>query len=71
MRPGGAFYQFTYGMNCPVPRPLLDRLGLKAKLMDRAILNMPPAAVYRLTRRPQSKLIARDTAPPHLALLPG
>ncbi|AMN42369.1 phospholipid N-methyltransferase [Rhodoplanes sp. Z2-YC6860] len=21
VRPGGAFYQFTYGMSCPVPRP--------------------------------------------------
>ncbi len=53
IRPGGAFYQFTYGMTCPVPRPVLDRLGLKAKLLDRAMLNVPPAAVYRLTRRPQ------------------
>jgi phospholipid N-methyltransferase len=54
IRPGGAFYQFTYGMSCPVPRPILDRLGLKAKRLDRAMLNVPPAAVYRLTRRPQS-----------------
>ena len=61
MRPGAAFYQFTYGLRCPVPRPVLDRLGLKAKLIDRAMLNVPPAAVYRLTRRPQSKLIARST----------
>lgn len=57
VRPGGAFYQFTYGMSCPVPRPVLDRLGLRAKLVDRALLNVPPAAVYRLTRRPQMKLI--------------
>jgi phosphatidylethanolamine/phosphatidyl-N-methylethanolamine N-methyltransferase len=61
MRPGAAFYQFTYGMRCPVPRRVLDRLGLKAKLIDRAILNVPPAAVYRLTRRPQNKLITRRT----------
>ncbi|MGY4479369.1 class I SAM-dependent methyltransferase [Bradyrhizobium sp. USDA 3364] len=63
MRPGGAFYQFTYGMRCPVPRPILDRLGLRATLVDRAIMNVPPAAVYRLTRRPQYKLITRDAAP--------
>ena len=56
IRPGGAFYQFTYGMTCPVPRPILDRLGLKATLLDRAMLNVPPAAVYRLTRRPQCRL---------------
>ena len=63
MRPNGAFYQFTYGMRCPVPRPILDRLGLRATLVDRAILNVPPAAVYRLTRRPQYKLITRDVTP--------
>ena len=63
MRPNGAFYQFTYGMRCPVPRPILDRLGLRATLVDRAILNVPPAAVYRLTRRPQYKLITRDRTP--------
>lgn len=63
MRPGGAFYQFTYGMRCPVPRPILDRLGLRATLVDRAIMNVPPAAVYRLTRRPQYRLMTRDVAP--------
>ncbi|WP_082070366.1 rRNA adenine N-6-methyltransferase family protein [Bradyrhizobium sp. LTSP885] len=62
LRPGGAFYQFTYGMRCPVRRPILDRLGLRATLVDRAILNMPPAAVYRLTRRPQSRLVGWNAA---------
>ena len=65
VRPGGAFYQFTYGMRCPVRRPILDRLGLRATLVDRAILNMPPAAVYRLTRRPQYRLIGWNAAPSH------
>lgn len=64
---GGAFsyvrYQFTYGMSCPIPRPVLDRLGLRATLMDRAFPNMPPAAVYELTRRPQMTLIAGSIAP--------
>ncbi|MCP2125747.1 phosphatidylethanolamine/phosphatidyl-N-methylethanolamine N-methyltransferase [Bradyrhizobium ottawaense] len=63
VRPGGAFYQVTYGMSCPVPRPVLDRLGLRAKLVDRALLNVPPAAVYRLTRRPQMKIVAGSVAP--------
>lgn len=63
MRPGAAFYQFTYGMRCPIRRPILDRLGLRATLVDRALLNVPPAAVYRLTRRPQYKLMTRDAAP--------
>ncbi|RDJ25167.1 phospholipid methyltransferase [Bosea caraganae] len=51
MRPGGAFYQFTYGPRCPVPRPILDRLGLKATRVGRALRNIPPAAVYKITRR--------------------
>ncbi|MFT4275895.1 MAG: SAM-dependent methyltransferase [Rhodopseudomonas sp.] len=52
MRKDAAFYQFTYGPRCPVPRPILDRLGLKATLVGRTALNMPPASVYRIRRRP-------------------
>jgi phosphatidylethanolamine/phosphatidyl-N-methylethanolamine N-methyltransferase len=51
LRPGGAFYQITYGPCCPVPRRLLDRLGLKATHLGRALPNVPPANVYRITRR--------------------
>jgi phosphatidylethanolamine/phosphatidyl-N-methylethanolamine N-methyltransferase len=51
VRPGGSFYQFTYGPRCPVPRPILDRLGLKATRIGGTVRNLPPAAVYRLTRR--------------------
>ncbi|WP_407174648.1 class I SAM-dependent methyltransferase [Bradyrhizobium sp. STM 3562] len=69
LRPGGAFYQFTYGMTCPVPRPVLDRLGLRAKLVDRAMLNVPPAAVYRLTRRPQCRLVAQNNDVPRRTVL--
>ena len=50
MREGGAFYQFTYRPMCPVPRPVLDRLGLKATLVGRTVRNIPPAAVYRVTQ---------------------
>jgi phospholipid N-methyltransferase len=51
MREGGTFYQFTYGPRCPVPRPILDRLGLKANLVGRTAFNIPPASVYRIRRR--------------------
>jgi phospholipid N-methyltransferase len=51
LRPGGAFYQFTYGFRCPVPPRLLDRLGLKATRIAVALRNLPPAAVYRIERR--------------------
>jgi phosphatidylethanolamine/phosphatidyl-N-methylethanolamine N-methyltransferase len=58
LRPGGAFYQFTYGPRCPVPRPLLDRLGLKATRIGRALVNVPPAAVYRISRRAPPRLMS-------------
>lgn len=51
LRPGGFFVQFTYGPVCPVPRPVLDRLGLKATLVGRTLRNIPPASVYRISRR--------------------
>jgi phosphatidylethanolamine/phosphatidyl-N-methylethanolamine N-methyltransferase len=60
LKPGGAFYQFTYGLSCPVPRPVLDRLGLKATLLNRALTNVPPAAVYRLTRRAPCKFAGAE-----------
>ncbi len=56
LRPNGVFYQFTYGPQCPIPRPVLDRLGLKATLVERTMRNVPPAAVYRITRRPPRKV---------------
>jgi phosphatidylethanolamine/phosphatidyl-N-methylethanolamine N-methyltransferase len=52
MRADGTFYQFTYRPRCPVPRCILDRLGLKAIRIGGALANMPPAAVYRIGRRP-------------------
>ena len=58
LRPGGAFYQFTYGPTCPVPRAILERLGLRARRVDRLLRNVPPAAVYRFTRRSPLRLHA-------------
>ena len=54
LRPDGTFYQFTYGFRCPVPRPILDRLRLKATRVGQTVRNLPPAAVYRITRRPSN-----------------
>lgn len=50
LRRGGAMYQFTYGPVCPVKRQILDRLGLQAKRVGGAMINLPPASVYRITR---------------------
>ena len=47
----GVFYQFTYGPRCPVPKLFLDRLGLRATCLGRALVNLPPASVYRITNR--------------------
>jgi phosphatidylethanolamine/phosphatidyl-N-methylethanolamine N-methyltransferase len=52
LRDGGAFYQFTYGPRCPVPGVLMERLGLKATRVGHTYRNFPPAAVYRISRRP-------------------
>ncbi|MBB4239257.1 class I SAM-dependent methyltransferase [Rhizobium esperanzae] len=51
IRPGGAVYQFTYGPRCPVPRPILERLGLEAVRIGGTVRNLPPASVYRISRR--------------------
>ena len=56
MRPGAAFYQFTYGRRCPIPRAILDRLGLKATRLRTAFANVPPATVYCICSRQPSRL---------------
>lgn len=48
----GSFYQFTYGPNCPVGRGTLVGLGLCASRIGRVLVNFPPAAVYRIERKP-------------------
>ena len=50
LRPEGAFYQFTYAPRCPVSHTLLGRFGLIAERIGGALLNIPPAAVYRISR---------------------
>lgn len=59
LRHAGSFYQFTYGPRCPVPQRLLDRLGLEATRIGGTILNIPPAAVYRISRRQPAAIHAR------------
>lgn len=50
LRPGGAFYQITYGPRCPVPESVLDHLNLTAAHIGRTVWNFPPASVYRIAR---------------------
>ncbi len=51
LRLSGAFYQFTYMPRCPVSSSLLDGLGLQSERIGAALLNIPPATVYRIARR--------------------
>jgi len=60
LREDGAFYQFTYGLSCPVSARILERLGLKATCVGRAYLNIPPAAVYRIDRRKASRKLTEN-----------
>jgi phosphatidylethanolamine/phosphatidyl-N-methylethanolamine N-methyltransferase len=52
----GAFYQFTYGRDAPIPRTILDHLGLKATRIGGTLANRPPAAVNLIRRRPSRTL---------------
>lgn len=51
MQQDGVLYQFTYGLRCPIPRALRQRLGLEAERIGGAWLNLPPAWVWRFRRR--------------------
>lgn len=50
---GGAFYQFTYGRSCSVPQDVLAEMDLRAERLGRVRLNIPPASVFRISRRPE------------------
>ena len=58
LRSGGMFYQFTYGPRCPLPPSLLARLNLQARRVGSALFNLPPAAVYCISRRAESQVAA-------------
>jgi len=51
LKPGAALYQFTYGLSAPVPKSLLKSVGLQDEFLGRVFRNIPPAAVYKITRR--------------------
>ncbi|GIT93223.1 SAM-dependent methyltransferase [Jannaschia pagri] len=51
LAPGGELRLFTYGLGCPVPASILDRLDLRAKRKAFILRNAPPAAVFSIQRR--------------------
>ncbi len=50
LRPGGVFFQFTYGWRPPVDREVREALGLTWTVSPWIRRNLPPARVYRFTR---------------------
>ena len=51
LRAGAAMYQFTYMTRCPIEPEILERHGLRAERIGSAMFNLPPASVYRLSKR--------------------
>lgn len=51
MAPNAPLFLFTYGPYCPVRRQVLHRLGLKAVRAGAVLANLPPAGVWKITRR--------------------
>lgn len=51
LRPGASIYQFTYYWRSPVCRDVLRPLGLSAQRMGRVWDNLPPASVFRISKR--------------------
>jgi phospholipid N-methyltransferase len=47
LRRAGSFYQFTYGLGCPVQSRVLVNAGLSAERVGWVAANLPPATVYR------------------------
>lgn len=56
LRHDGVFYQFTYGPRSPFPPSLLKRLNLQSRRVGSALLNLPPANVYCISRHTEAVL---------------
>ena len=63
LRSGAALYQFTYGPRCPFSALMLARLGLRSQRIGGVVRNIPPASVYRVSRRTRPpRVVAGDGA---------
>lgn len=60
LNPGGRFIQFTYGPTCPVPRDILDELGLHAVRGQTVLRNVPPATVFVFSRSRSRAIVPRS-----------
>ncbi len=51
LAPGAPLIQFTYGPKPPLPADSIAALGLRVEAGRKVWANLPPARVYRFTRR--------------------
>jgi phosphatidylethanolamine/phosphatidyl-N-methylethanolamine N-methyltransferase len=51
LAPGGSFTQFTYSIRTPFSQELLQDLDLQSRKLATVWGNLPPATIYRITRR--------------------
>lgn len=54
MKAGGSLYQFTYGIGAPLCREMIEANGLEVACIGRVLRNIPPASVYRISKREAS-----------------
>ncbi len=47
---GGAFFQYTYGAQCPIPTEELIFFGLIATPIEKVWFNIPPAKIWRIQK---------------------
>lgn len=55
LKPEGRFIQFTYWPKPPISHKVLTSLGLRLRRAGFALLNLPPATVYVLTRSAETQ----------------
>jgi phosphatidylethanolamine/phosphatidyl-N-methylethanolamine N-methyltransferase len=58
----GSFFQFTYHRS-PMPRSMVERLGLVAQKVDQVWLNLPPASIWRFRLAPPQRTDQGQLAP--------
>lgn len=51
LAPGASFTQFTYSIRTPFGDDLLSDLGLQSRKLATVWANLPPATIYRISRR--------------------
>lgn len=51
LRQGGVFIQYSYRSGSPIPAELCQTLGWDVEIVQKVWRNLPPATIYRYTKR--------------------